>query len=388
MLKVLKLNIRMENIHCTSTIVRRIFPGILIVIFMMTFYKIFNDQQKITPKCNFDYLRGYFAKTGKYPSKGKWSENAWQPDGCILPKSDKSDQMKFIERNKLTSILVLGDSTAYRYHDAIQIQLDGIYGRRNCKAEKLEGLTDAKQFFPDREYFDEIPDVVTRERGCGGCHSITYSCNTSRAFPKITTEFLSMDYFMDTSVTTRRETRTKTCKPNLTQFESWGVGCGSSLTTQEFIFNEYLATKTSSQYPQLIILVANFHDIKRHNVDSFKRTLTWFMDIVNQSTKEYPDTKIIWFQPTYILKKNQPIEYHNMTSQARNSELYENVKEVLTKYFEDNSGRFLPFYSLEDISHGVPDLNVDGIHYKKDFYIRIIQLFFDTLISLQKCDYA
>ncbi|CAH1801895.1 unnamed protein product [Owenia fusiformis] len=322
-----------------------------------------------TPNCTFDFLTKKALKSGQYFSNGAWGHTKWTPTGCEVPS--RFSLPECLQRNNVNSVLVLGDSTAKKYTDAILAQLQD-YG--SCEVLKDEPSHDQQT-----DYFDDIPYVSIKRGECSTCTSAYYECQVTDGIRSKTTylEYISMEHFMDSVVTTQRNSVLKNCDDTLYQFRNWDVACGTSLTTQEFIFNEYLPLKTSTTYPKIIIIVGNFHDMTKRNVASFERTLAWFMDVVKQGTLHHRNTKIIWFEPTFIHTEKTIERYQKYHQQHKNYNLYENSKEKLMSYF--SSGKFKAFYGLMDISKRVPFLNKDGIHYEHDYYDAIVNLFFQTL---------
>ncbi|CAH1776069.1 unnamed protein product, partial [Owenia fusiformis] len=103
------------------------------------------------------------------------------------------------------------------------------------------------------------------------------------------------------------------------------------------------------------------------DVANFRRTFTWFLDVVNNSIKSHPETRVIWLEPTFVdeSKRENPDVKHR---QFKNVALYNVAKKLLLPYFSEQYPRFWPFYGVMKISEGRPDWNRDGIHFDMKYY--------------------
>ncbi|CAH1779112.1 unnamed protein product, partial [Owenia fusiformis] len=343
-------------------------------------FKINDERHKAKkPTCSLEFLKEYFLKTGEFYSSGSWDDRSWIANDCIQADLDLPTMLK---RNNLSSILFLGDSTAWRYARAF---VNVLKKRFTCHLVKQEGS--GKE--PDVTYFSDSrgvfqADMLVHSRDCYTCKSFMYECKNIVEFSHVGSyviiEYVSMEYFMDTEISTLRLPTNKNKNMCRTSHNTQsGLACGQSPTSQEFIFNEYLTLKPSESYPQLIALVSNFHELIMRDDVSFRRTLTWFLDLVYQSTKSRPGNRVMWFEPTFFIesKKNRNIVKN---AQTKNHRLNNIAKELLMKYFNENIPIFWPFFGVMNISKvATPEWNIDGIHFEMMYYESMIKLLLQTL---------
>jgi hypothetical protein len=132
------------------------------------------------------------------------------------------------EREK-TNIALIGDSNSFRLTVGFEDNLSCIGSQNEQQAEGR---------LPRTEYWSrdgKITGVNIHSRDCGGCNSRKAEC-TSKVNH---IEYVTMEYVMDTEVSTLRTYWDKTCTAMTTGLLERDVECYQSLTTQEFIFGEY-----------------------------------------------------------------------------------------------------------------------------------------------------
>ncbi|CAH1772915.1 unnamed protein product [Owenia fusiformis] len=329
------------------------------------------------PKCSLEFLKNYFLENGEFYARGVWSKQSWIAKDCVATLVDMPNMLF---NNNLSNILLVGDSTATRYARAFVNAFKTTY---KCRLEKKEN---AGYKEPDMRYFSNIPqeDMYFHTRECYGCDSFLYNCsndsigksNVRHSGSHVTIEYVSMEYFMDTEITTLRFPHGKT--KNKCRKTNQYAPCEQSPTSQEFIFNEYLQLKSHEAYPQLILLIANHHETRMRDAANFKRTFTWFLDVVNNSIKNHPETRVIWLEPTFVEESKQS-NPDVKNRQFKNVELYNEAKKQLIPYFSEQYPRFWPFYGVMKISERVPGWNQDGIHFNMEYYESMISLLLQAL---------
>ncbi|CAH1776796.1 unnamed protein product [Owenia fusiformis] len=344
-------------------------------------------SKHLVEKCSKEFLLKVLLKNNVSYTEGSWVNDTWKPSKCEF-SNGKSFLPKCLPDLKIRKMLILGDSNGRRWGYAALRLLQKEY-KCNVVKKEIDGNSD-----PTEEYFKEVKDTKFHKRDCITCTSFLYQCVTKQpinshyttevshnasgvshnatvqAFThKLDIEYLAMEYYMDNEmITQRRSTQCKNANKYPFNSSKYGSYCGESMTTQQFIFNEYLYTQPN--YPTLIVIIGNHHEPERRVYSDLKRDLTWFLELLQQVV--HNDTRVYWIESTYVSKKWN-----------RKHEKYEEYNrwalQVISKYYKSNPSLFYPFYGIFDLSKNKTEWYKDGMHYNEKLYTAFMELFFKTL---------
>ena len=157
--------------------------------------------------CSLQRLKQQFISEGSFPSDIQWQDGNFSNfmdvnsilshtcDSTIL-NGDLGNISVCFQNKNISKIAIFGDSNGSRLSDALRMRL------APCNQVKKEA--DDPRSHPDRSYFlPNRPNVLTTTaRGCKSCLSSYYIC-TGLGRP-IVIEFISMEYTIDTEITTQR----------------------------------------------------------------------------------------------------------------------------------------------------------------------------------------
>ncbi|KAK2180785.1 hypothetical protein NP493_426g03017 [Ridgeia piscesae] len=192
---------------------------------------------KRTPTCSVEVIRKYCIENNYFPTGGRWLNSSYFPDLCRFPSNNitKERLRECLTRRNVTKLVVLGDSNGRRYFMATRKLLQKFMNCRDIKTEI--GVSK-----PDVNYFTKgtklnASDIVVHHRDCGGCISMAVKCRDKTS--EIDLEYIAMEFYMDTEITTVRNRWQNNCHPS-----KEAPLCRQSNTYQEFIFGEYLEVTT------------------------------------------------------------------------------------------------------------------------------------------------
>ncbi len=325
--------------------------------------------KKTKPVCSVDVIRKYCLDRNYFPTGGRWINSSYFPDLCRFPSTDitKERLRGCLTRRNVTKLVVLGDSNGLRYYRATMRLL-----RRFMTCETLK-MEENGVHTPDPEYFTKgtklkASDIVVHNRDCGGCISTAAKCSDNTI--EIYIEYITMEFYVDTEVTTVRTKWQNNCHPS-----KEAPMCHQSNTNQEFILSEYL----ESSYPDVILLFSGNHDKMR----SGQTKMRGDMEYLKMLIKKYVpmQTKVFWFskitqfsQQESKSRKVGGISPLNAFLERLNLQLFD----VLRTEFVETGGRILPFFDIFDMSLGVPDWALDGIHRRDEWYDVVLSNWMQT----------
>ena len=278
-----------------------------------------------------------------------------------------------VQRN-VTTIIVLGDSNGLRYFRATKKLLEQFLICRTLKQE-------IKYSIPDVSYFTKgtklkASDIVVNHRDCGGCRSITESCSDNST--KINVEYISMEFYLDTEVTTVRNKWQKNCHAS-----SEASYCRQSNTNQEFILGEYL----EDNYPDVLLLFSGNHDKARAGLTKIRGDMEYLKMLVKKYVPQ--QTKVFWFSKITENQQQKQQYWRDLIFDGKwktnpflerlNYELFD----VLRTEFMETDWHILPFFDIYDMSLGVLDWTLDGIHRKAEWYDAVISNWLQTFCDTQ-----
>ena len=195
---------------------------------------------KHVPLCSVDVIRKYCIEHNYFLTGGRWFNSTFLPYACRLPFKDipKEHLRKCMTRRNITKLVVLGDSNGMRYFSATIRLLEQSMKCRTVKVERGATMPDVTYFTTGTDL--KASDIVVHHRDCRGSKSNAVSCTNGSL--KVYLEYIVMEFFLDTEVTTIRNQWQKNCRKRM--------GCHQSNTNQEFILGEYLV----GNYPDVILL--------------------------------------------------------------------------------------------------------------------------------------
>ncbi|CAH1786508.1 unnamed protein product [Owenia fusiformis] len=315
-------------------------------------------------KCNLKFLQDFTRTEDELYSKGSWENTSWTPEGCRFSSKDPDLKTCFRE-HQIRKILMLGDSNGARYANYTAKYLRRFF---SCELIKRE----ANNKLPTAQYWKDVKRMYMMERDCYTCSSMLYKCLThSSEIVILDFEFIAMEYYMDTEMTTFRIGYPRSCNFRQVPYLNKGILCGHALTTQQFIFNEYLYTQP--HYPTVIIIIGNSHELLRRDKTDLQRDVDWFLKVLKSAV--HKNTKIFWFEPPYATGMGWLARYFDENIYK----WYGNwARDVVLDYFKSDPKLFYPFYSVYELSKSSGSL-LDGIHYTECYYTAIMELFFKTL---------
>ena len=318
---------------------------------------------KRTPTCSMEVIKKYCIDHNYFPTGGRWINSSYFPDLCRFPSTNitKERLRECLTRRNVKKVVVLGDSNGVRYFGATMKLLQTFMP---CKTVKREDGV----YKPDVKYFTngtklKASDIVVHNRDCGGCTSIAVKCSHNTM--EITIEYISMEYYMDTEITTVRNLWQHNCHPSKN-----APTCRQSNSYQEFIFSEYL----EDNYPDVILLFSGSHDYLRYGLTKIRGDMEYLKMLIKKYVPE--QTKLFWFSriSQYPKQKRESEEELNVLIERSNLELFD----VLRTEFVETDGRILPFFDVFDMSLGVRDWAVDGVHRKSEWYAVVLSSWMQT----------
>ncbi|KAI0240280.1 hypothetical protein LSAT2_009042, partial [Lamellibrachia satsuma] len=203
-------------------------------------------------------------------------------------------------------------------------------------------------------------DIIVHHRDCTGCKSSAVSCTDGSL--KVYLEYIAMDFFQDTEVTTVRNRWQKNCLQR--------TGCHQSNTNQEFILGEYLV----GNYPDVILLFSSNHDKGRYRLQTVRAYIDYLKMIINMYVPKR--TQVFWFSKISETLMKKPKIWRNVTFDGKSTtneqieRLNRELFDVLRPELIRKDGKISTFFDMYDMSLGVPQWSVDGVHRKSECGIR------------------
>ena len=271
--------------------------------------------------------------------------------------------------SRISKVLFIGDSNARLNYYAFITMIER-YGK-SCTDVKL-GTKSAAYYAGGKIH---VKDVKIKQKGCRICQNKLKECaiksETSPMFV-ILVEYLSMDLFRDSTLTTPRQCNLE------------NKNCVRSTTTQEFLFQEYLG----ESYPDLIFIFRNSHEVRLlKNIESLQRVTTHAVQTV---TKYVPkSTTVVWLTEIAEYDSRRPLKYRGQS--FSNFKLpYEVIIPQINQIFYDalkphlikeNTNHF-GYFNVYNMSTEVLSLwNVDGVHMVSAWYDRFISYLTQTVCN-------
>lgn len=322
------------------------------------------------PLCSFDLIREHCVKEKYFPTGGHWINTkgnhmmgSYVPDICRFsePVFEINTIQHCLQRRKVTRMLFLGDSNGMKYFEETIKLFNQTF---SCKLKKEHRSPD---FLPDVSYFTRgtglnASDIVVHYRDCRQCYETLVVCTNESHGDNfiVELEFLAMEYFIDTEVTTVR-----TKKQNNIGRAGWH----HSTSTQEFIFSEYLKRK---RYPDVIFVFSSNHDKARNELKKMRADMEYLKAVINMYVPL--STKLFWFSilsednnkkpNTYRYRKYEKQYDANSYIQLTNKHLFD----VLMPEFTKSDSVINPFFDIYSMSIGILDWSTDGIHRQRRWY--------------------
>ena len=331
---------------------------------------------KRKPVCSVDVIRKYCLEHNYFPTGGRWLNSSYFPDLCRFPSNgvNKERVRECLTRRNVKKIVVLGDSNGLRYFLATKKILEQFLKCRTLKVERGSTMPDVGYFTKGTKL--KASDIVVHHRDCSGCKSTTMSCRDSTT--EINLEYVTMEFFLDTEVTTVRNPWQKNCNRS-----KEARLCRQSNTYQEFIFGEYLP---SNEYPDVILLFSGNHDKARARPEKIRGDMEYLKMLIKKNIAK--KTKVFWFSKFAEYWEKKPEYWKNMIyyEKWKTNPLIEHLNfelfDVLRTEFKETGGNILPFFDMYNMSLGVLDWAVDGLHRKARWYDDVlskwIQIFCET----------
>ena len=274
----------------------------------------------------------------------------------------------------IKKLLVLGDSNGKRYFSALQ----RLFGKSaTCKVVKSERRDANRSALPDIDYFTRGTnlnpyDIVFHNRDCGGCRSSLLSCEAnkvtgSRHNFRLQLEYVAMEFFMDTEVTTVRNQWRNNCRRI-----NGGSFCRQSNTYQEFILREYL----HDNYPDILLLFSSSHDKARHDLAMIEQNIYNLKSLIKQFVPT--TTKVFWFSVIGENIDKKPTFWRharfdgNFTTDEQNQRINKALFKALLPELSREDSIISTFFDMYAMSKGVRRWSKDGVHLKNNWYDIVI----------------
>ena len=328
------------------------------------------------PLCSVDFIRKYSVEHDYFPTGGKWSKSQFQPDACRIPyeKVPPEKLLDCLKRRNIRKLAILGDSNGDKYFGVTLKLLQKFMECRTLKAERHRTL-------PDVEYFTNgtrlhAADIVVHNRDCSRCKSRTEVC--TKGTVTVAIEYVAMEFFLDTEVTTVRNNWQKNC-PAGTRTPA----CHQSTTSQEFIFREYF----EDNYPDVVLLFSSSHDKARHEFNVVRAHMEYMKTVINTYTPK--QTRVFWFSKMGENEDKKPEEWQNVKFdggkfstneqiQRMNRELFD----VLRSEFTRKDAIIYPFFDMYDMWTAVSDWSSDGVHMGGPWYSSAVSIWFQMFCEM------
>ena len=329
------------------------------------------------PMCSEGFIRKYSAEHKYFPTGGTWFKSAFQPDTCRFQfKTFPANNLRAcLGRRNVTKLTILGDSNGWRYFLGAQRLLENIMKCHVIKQAHLSTLPDAVYFTKGTRL--NAADIVVHHRDCNGCFCRLISCTDGTMTVQV--EYIVMEFFLDTEVTTVRNRWQKNCRTNkVTKM------CGQSNTNQEFIFGEYL----KGNYPDVILLFSPSHDKARGGLIKVRSDIEYLKMIINMYVPAR--TKLVWFSKISECQRMKPNIWKNVTygEKIKTNEqlvrLNRALFDVIQPEFTTADSKIVPFFDIHDMSLGVPHWSTDGMHRKPEWYDVVLSNWFQTFCQNSK----
>ena len=331
---------------------------------------------KSKPVCSVDVIRKYCLEHNYFPTGGRWLNSSYFPDLCRFQSNgtDKERVRECLTRRNVKKIVVLGDSNGLRYFRATKKLLATFLKCRTVKEERAMTKPDVSYFTKGTKL--KASDIVVHHRDCSGCKSVAASCSDNSK--KIDIEYISMEFYLDTEVTTVRNAWIKNCHPS-----KEASYCRQSNTNQEFILGEYL----EGNYPDVLLLFSGNHDKARAGLTKIRGDMEYLKMLVKRYVPK--QTKVFWFSKIPENRKQKSKHWRDMTFDGKwktnpflerlNYELFD----VLRAEFEEPGGNILPFFDMYNMSFDVLHWTYDGIHRKAEWYDAVLSNWMQTFCETQ-----
>ena len=313
------------------------------------------------PRCSVEVIRKYCVEHNYFPTGGHWLNSSYAPDICRVPSEEITTEhlRECLSQRNVTKLVVLGDSNGLRYFKATMRLLKKFLKCRGVKGEI--GST-----MPDVNYFTQgtklnASDIFVHPRDCMGCTSAAVSCTDKDTEIKL--EYIVMEFFLDTEMTTVRNRWQKNCHPSKDAPE-----CHQSNTYQEFLLSEYL----EGNYPDVMLLFSPSHDKARSGRSKIRSDMEYLKMLIDIYVPK--QTRIFWFSKISENQRQKGKYWRGVVFEEKyetnayinqlNRELFDVIRPELMK----NDGNISPFFDVYDMSLGVLNWTFDGMHRRPQWY--------------------
>lgn len=263
-----------------------------------------------------------------------------------------------------TKLALIGDSNSLRL---------SILFEDNLACHTTQNEQQADGHIPNADYWSrdgKITGVTIHSRDCGGCNSRNAQCDNKVS----QIEYVTMEYVMDTELSTLRTYWSKTCTAMETGLDRGDVECYQSLTSQEFIMGEYW-NKNDNTCPDIISHINTaVHDISRFTSEIYKRNIAWFFEVVKYFLDVYCTSTIyVYSTAPRVNEKHVPPQFKSLTTNEHISDFNKIALEVFNKM---NHTRMVFGLDIHAITSEFPDSDyLDAVHLEKSRYNEIAKLY-------------
>ena len=332
--------------------------------------------------CTFGLFREVNAHDHYFPHAGKWVKDAtglglrYHLEACEfkypLGRLPKSFMDRCFAKSNLSSLLIMGDSTASRYYNAVFNTSGGECNR--IRGEHYQ----SSHFVPDKKYFtDRVPAeiqefVSVKFRFCSGCNSKIDACERTSGL-NTRFEYIAQTMILDDSIeiTFPEFSVSKTILDKI-----W------SITSQEFIFR-YVLNQT---YPQVFLIFLPFAHAKQNiRLDRLAMEIRYYKDLVEHY---FPKNAKLIYMPAYSEFAKKPDNtvwrghlFEGMLAQEKIRKMNDILYQVLEPDLLKENGRIFSFLDVFEASVSRAEWSTDGVHMFPIWYENVMTMFWETFCN-------
>jgi hypothetical protein len=132
--------------------------------------------------------------------------------------------------------------------------------------------------------------------------------------------------------------------------------------------------------PDTIFIMHNAHDCTRHNRRSFRRSIRWFFDLVDEATARWGG-RVYWWSPAAIHTFKLDPRFVNVTNNVCMRMIEEEATAALMPFITKPDTQWRGTFSLLEASRVRPDLTSDGLHLVDTWYDAMAAMWIDLLMG-------
>lgn len=325
--------------------------------------------------CSHEVLREFYRQKDYFPGGGKWVADAggspnetFSPAACTFRWTDPPREyvLKRMKEQKISSIMMLGDSNSKHYYLEFVDFFSKLYGQ-SCDMIRREKII-GNGFVLDADYYveDKDKDILERIRGLRRpCRSCWGQRNVCRSGTNATKDTLTLEHVPSMSVNFK-----------LAQSETSADDSIASQTAAflGFVISHYLPSKK----PDVILLFPPFNHLKSANPAA---VLTNLKGMSNTAATHIPaSTRVYWMPAFSEFNSKKPAAFRGqkgLSMDQLNHLLFKAVKPAIVSESTHRYG----FFDLVDMSKTREQWSLDGVHMYDEWYHVVGRLLVQLLLE-------